>query len=65
MAGNTAEALRRIQENKRTKSKILDLSGLGLTELPEELWDCVWVEELGLGHYWSWNGEKENWILEY
>lgn len=54
MAGNTAEALRRIQENEQTKSKILDLSGLGLTELPDELWDCVWVEELGLGkRYWS------------
>ena len=65
MAGNMQEALRRIQENKRTKSKILDLSGLGLPELPEELWDCVWVKELGLGHYWSWNVEKEYWIWEY
>ena len=64
MAGKMEEALRRIYENKRTKSKILDLSGLGLTELPEELWDCVWVEELGLGNYWSWNVEKENWVSE-
>ncbi len=65
MAGNTEEALRRIHENKRTKSKILDLSGLGLTELPDELWDCVWVEELGLGHWYSWNEEKQDWAWYY
>lgn len=61
MAGNTAEALRRIHENKRTRSKILDLSGLGLSELPEELWDCVWVEELGLGYHYHWNEELQRW----
>lgn len=61
MAGNTTEALRRIHENKHTRSKILDLSGLGLSELPEELWDCVWVEELGLGYHYHWNEELQRW----
>lgn len=61
MAGNIAEALRRIEENKRSRSKILDLSGLGLSELPEELWDCAWVEELGLGHHYCWNEVELEW----
>ena len=62
MEGNMEEALRRIHENRRTKSEILDLSGLGLTELPKELWDCVWVEELFLGdRHW----DKKNQIWDY
>ncbi|WP_148270849.1 COR domain-containing protein [Haliscomenobacter hydrossis] len=65
MAGNTAEALRRIHENKLTQSKILDLSGLGLTELPDELWDCVWVQELSLGHAYYWNDEEQVWKWVY
>ncbi len=42
-------ALDRIAENKKTKSKILDLGNCGLTEIPKELFDCVWLEELNLG----------------
>ncbi|OJJ14626.1 hypothetical protein BKI52_42105 [marine bacterium AO1-C] len=38
-----------IAECKRTKSKFLDLGNCGLTEWPEELFDCVWLEELNLG----------------
>jgi len=44
-----AQAL--IAENKRTKSKKLDLGSCGLTELPEELFECVWLEELHLGEF--------------
>ena len=61
MAANMEEALQRIQENKRTKSKILDLSRLELTELPNELWECVWVEELNFGRSHYWNEEKSAW----
>lgn len=38
-----------IEENKRTKVKYLDLGDCGLTELPKELFDCVWLEGLNLG----------------
>lgn len=36
-----------IAENKRTKNPFLDLGNCGLeNELPKELLDCVWLEEL-------------------
>jgi len=38
-----------IAENKRTKSTFLDLGNCGLTELPEELFECTWLENLNLG----------------
>ncbi len=46
-----------IAENKRTRSTFLDLGNCGLTELPEELFDCVWLENLNLGTYYF--DEKE------
>ena len=39
-------ALELISENKRTQSPILDLGKTGLTELPGEIFDCTWLEEL-------------------
>jgi len=42
-------ALQLIAENKTTKAKMLDIGNCGLTELPQELFDCVWLEELNLG----------------
>ncbi|WP_112134132.1 leucine-rich repeat domain-containing protein [Glycomyces dulcitolivorans] len=42
------EALRRIQEAKRTKQTVLDLSDLDLTELPEEICELTWLTELDL-----------------
>jgi internalin A len=35
-----------IAENKATKNPFLDLGNCGLTELPDELFDCVWLENL-------------------
>jgi len=43
-------ALKRIAENKKTKAMSLDLSDCGLTTLPPELGDCIWLEELFLGN---------------
>lgn len=43
-------ALKRIAKNKKTKARSLDLSDCGLTTLPPELGDCVWLEELILGN---------------
>lgn len=39
-------ALQLIAENKQTKSPRLNLGNCGLTELPKELFQCVWLEEL-------------------
>ncbi len=41
--------MERIAENKRTRSPFLDLGNLGLTEVPEEVFECVWVEFLSFG----------------
>jgi internalin A len=46
-----------IAENKATKNPFLDLGNCGLTELPDELFDCVWLENLSLGTYYY--DEKE------
>ncbi len=42
------EALDRIAECRRTKSKTLDLSKLGLTNIPVEISELVWLERLYL-----------------
>ncbi|MBL7794868.1 MAG: leucine-rich repeat domain-containing protein [Saprospiraceae bacterium] len=45
-------ALRLIAENKKTKSTYLDLGYCRLTEVPEELGECVWLEKLVLSSMW-------------
>ncbi|MFM9951970.1 MAG: leucine-rich repeat domain-containing protein [Saprospiraceae bacterium] len=45
-------ALQLIAENKKTKAKTLDLGNCGLTEVPEEALECVWIEELVLSYNW-------------
>jgi hypothetical protein len=39
-------ALKLIAENKRTGSPYLDLGNCGLTEVPPEIGELVWLEEL-------------------
>ncbi|MBT9099850.1 hypothetical protein KFZ76_19315 [Methylovulum psychrotolerans] len=52
-------ALRLIAENKKTKATFLDLGNCGLTEVPEELGELVWLEELSFSSgWWDENGEK-------
>ncbi len=41
-------ALKLIRQAKKTKAKKLDLGKCGLTELPDELFELVWLEELYL-----------------
>ncbi|MBK9013085.1 MAG: hypothetical protein IPM82_02810 [Saprospiraceae bacterium] len=50
MTDGHKKALELIAENKRTRSPFLDLGNLGLTEVPEEVFECVWLEYLSLGH---------------
>ena len=45
-------ALKLIAENKRSKAPYLDLGNCGLTELPKELMELVWLERLNLGRVW-------------
>ncbi len=60
---------KRLAENQDPKAKSLDLGNCGLTDLEKEvpeLFDCVWLERLNLGHSYldfdSFNWE--NWTLD-
>lgn len=55
-------ALRLIAENQAAyargdeSAKKLDIGNCGLTELPGELFDCVWLEELNVSNkWWDWD----------
>ncbi len=55
------EARRLIALNKETQEPFLDLGNLGLTELPEELWELEHLKRLNLGDkYQDENGEWKN-----
>ena len=46
-------ALERIEECRRTRSTALDLSNLGLEEIPEQVFELTWLEKLNV------SGEKK------
>ncbi len=51
-------ALSLIEENKKTKAKNLDLGNCGLTEVPLEIGELVWLEELNFSTSWyEWAGD--------
>jgi internalin A len=50
-------AQERIAECRRIRSTSLDLSNLGLTEIPAEVFELTWLEKLDV------SGDKENWEL--
>ena len=52
-------ALKRIAKEKIEKTGKLDLGNCGLTELPDELFELVWLEELMLSNIYY---EQKNWI---
>lgn len=54
-------ALKLINENKFTKNATLDLGNCELSELPNELFDCIWLEELNLSNSY-WDLYLEKWI---
>lgn len=56
-------ALALIAQCKSSKSTTLDLGNLGLTEVPEELWECVWLKRLNFGDFLYYASENERWIL--
>ncbi|MEB4589841.1 hypothetical protein VSS37_02515, partial [Candidatus Thiothrix sp. Deng01] len=48
-------AQQRIEECRRTRSTELDLSKLGLAEIPEAVFELTWLEKLDV------SGNKKNW----
>jgi len=48
-------ALRLIEENKKTRATFLDLGNCGLTEVPVEIGELVWLEGLSFSLFW-WDG---------
>ncbi len=45
-------ALRLIEENKKTRATFLDLGNCGLTEVPEEIGELVWLEGIAFSMDW-------------
>ncbi|MEM8527744.1 MAG: hypothetical protein AAGG68_24090 [Bacteroidota bacterium] len=57
----SALALELIQKEKEERTGKLDLGYCGLRELPEELFECVWLEELYLCNAY-WDYEQREWV---
>ncbi len=54
-------ALQLIQKEKEEKTGLLDIGYCGLTKIPQEVFECTWLETLILSNrYWS--IEKQKWI---
>src|SRR5258708_2009795 len=50
-------ALQRIAENRRSGATFLDLGNCGLTEVPAQVGELVWLESLSLASEWyEWDG---------
>ena len=55
-------ALELIEKNKQTRSPVLDLGNCGLTEVPEEIGELVWLEALSFAGLWeTFNGTE--WVM--
>lgn len=52
-------ALKLIAEAKRTRATRIDLGNCDLTELPEELFELTWLEELIISSSWNEYSLKE------
>ena len=51
-------ALQLIAENKKSRATFLDLGNCGLTEIPAEVGELVWLESVSLASQWyEWDGE--------
>jgi internalin A len=58
-------ALQRIREAKEQRLTRLEIGNCGLTEIPEEVFELVWLEELILSYSWveySFEGEDWKWF---
>jgi internalin A len=51
-------ALQLIAENKKTRAIFLDLCNCGLTQIPAEIGELVWLESMSLADEWyEWDGQ--------
>ncbi len=68
-------AQKRIAECKHTKSKTLNLGKCGLKSIPDEVFDCIWLEELVISDIYydqskawveniNWRRDSDNMISE-
>jgi internalin A len=52
-------ALQLIAENKESRDTFLDLGNCGLTEVPAEVRELVWLESLSFASKWyEWDGRE-------
>ena len=56
-------ALKLIAENIKTRSPFLDLGNCGLIEVPQEIGELVWLEELSFASEWTYFDSKE-WVTK-
>lgn len=54
-------ALELIRKEKEEKTGKLDIGNCGLRELPKELFECTWLEELNLGEFIDYDPIKNRW----
>ncbi|MEZ4931367.1 MAG: hypothetical protein R2788_04445 [Saprospiraceae bacterium] len=54
-------ALKLITQEKEERTGKLDIGRCGLTELPEELFELVWLEELVVSNMWI-ETKKNDWV---
>ncbi|MGB0389695.1 MAG: hypothetical protein ACPGWR_33155, partial [Ardenticatenaceae bacterium] len=54
-------ALQLIEEEKEAKTGKLDLGRCGLTDVPDAVFDLLWLEELSLSNAY-WDDELREWI---
>ena len=59
------QARERIAACQRERSTYLDLSGLGLREWPDELWELEWLEVLNVGNRYHFDPAKQSWAYVY
>jgi hypothetical protein len=57
----TELALKLIAKNKKNRSPFLDLGNCGLTRVPPEISELVWLEELSFANAWA-NFDSKKWI---
>ena len=55
------EALELIAKAKAEKAEFLDLGDLGLTEIPDELFELEDLKRLNLGTFY-WDSQKNKWV---
>lgn len=51
-----------IEDNKKNKSKFLDIGNSGLNRISESIGDCIWLESISLGNGW-YEQKNDEWLF--